>query len=426
MQAFPSPETLVLQRWKDPVGGDETWLALDPGGLSVFRAGRHQRHELPPFDEEAERRRLLSSPEYRLMTQAIGPVELGLYRAMLLSETEDPAAARQRWSEQGLPDALWDELNEFERRNGSPFPMNPPTGMGGGLPDPDGRGVWGSLPDPLPSLSPWVQTQGAELTYGSATFAPPELQSLLWQARQELALADAVALSPRRAGRLWLPTRWEAQRPAWEARLRPVLRPAVLPGTPEPWESKLGGVPYRPRGAPWPHIDGQPLQFMAQFDLAEANGEGHLPELPRRGLLQFFVGARPDFIYRGQAIYIPEVDRSAALDRMVPAPETFLEDLDIPEQRLALLPDHEFPSLLDPAAPMRADLSDPTTANHPGGHRLGGWPMLVELTPDSSWRLLFQYDGTNAAMAGWAAFFITEADLQAGRWERAWVAMDNF
>lgn len=55
----------------------------------------------------------------------------------------------------------------------------------------------------------------------------------------------------------------------------------------KPWDSKLGGCPYLKNSKDYP-IDqfGKPMLFLAQINLADI---GDLDELPKKGLLQFFV-----------------------------------------------------------------------------------------------------------------------------------------
>ncbi|QGU02743.1 hypothetical protein CKALI_09440 [Corynebacterium kalinowskii] len=63
-------------------------------------------------------------------------------------------------------------------------------------------------------------------------------------------------------------------------------------------DSKLGGAPYRPRGAGWPHQpDGDPYSFVAQLNLAQVERDRQLlgvpplldGSLPTNGLIQFFL-----------------------------------------------------------------------------------------------------------------------------------------
>lgn len=70
----------------------------------------------------------------------------------------------------------------------------------------------------------------------------------------------------------------------------------------EPWNSKLGGVAYLPKGQPYPTgPDGVPLALLAQLNFSEMPAlEGY----PSQGILQFFIagGQSPAHVY-GMANY---------------------------------------------------------------------------------------------------------------------------
>lgn len=58
------------------------------------------------------------------------------------------------------------------------------------------------------------------------------------------------------------------------------------------WQSKVGGVPYLPLDAVYPHNKaGEPLAFLAQINLAETPP---LPYFPTQGILQFYIDANDD------------------------------------------------------------------------------------------------------------------------------------
>src|SRR5262249_15911808 len=81
------------------------------------------------------------------------------------------------------------------------------------------------------------------------------------------------------------------------ARIMEFARPALALSTKQTPEgriavgaTKFGGRPDLPAGSRWPRCDRGPLEFLAQFDLAElqqAFAGGAL--LPARGLLSFFM-----------------------------------------------------------------------------------------------------------------------------------------
>lgn len=65
------------------------------------------------------------------------------------------------------------------------------------------------------------------------------------------------------------------------------------------FDSKLGGVPYFPKGMEYPSVlegefAGKPLQLLAQLNFAELP---HLEGFPEKGILQFFAGCDGDDVY---------------------------------------------------------------------------------------------------------------------------------
>lgn len=91
------------------------------------------------------------------------------------------------------------------------------------------------------------------------------------------------------------------------------------------WQSKLGGLPYWPQDAAYPHDpQGRPLHLLAQINFADVPP---LSDFPRRGILQFFISPyftrtsfwgmnlqEPDVQSAFRVCYWPEVtDDPAAL-----------------------------------------------------------------------------------------------------------------
>ncbi|CAM4454901.1 DUF1963 domain-containing protein [Deinococcus marmoris] len=88
---------------------------------------------------------------------------------------------------------------------------------------------------------------------------------------------------------LRLPKLLTPYRAALEASVRPYVRLRGSPGPVRPWESKLGGLPYRPAGFEWSRsrTNGRALTFLAQLNLAELP---HLDGFPTGGIVQFRIG----------------------------------------------------------------------------------------------------------------------------------------
>lgn len=220
-----------------------------------------------------------------------------------------------------------------------------------------------------------------------------------------------------------------------------MVRPFPTAGQPAPWDSKFGGVPYRPLGSAWPlDVYGAPLPFLAQIDLAQANAGGHLPDLPRRGLLQFFVNHAGE-----RVLYWPDpVQDEAALNREVPDLEDHQEEMfSPPEQAMGFVPDSEIPSSLDDrlsfarAADETDQQGEDNAKRHPNGHRLRGYPMVINTFHPAAEdvQLLFQFDGDDfggqlfgdsGGMGGWVGFFIRPDDLKNLDFSRVWAEMDAF
>lgn len=56
----------------------------------------------------------------------------------------------------------------------------------------------------------------------------------------------------------------------------------------QPGQSKLGGLPDLPAGTAWPALNGAPMEFIAQIQLADAHPLDTAGVLPAQGLLSFF------------------------------------------------------------------------------------------------------------------------------------------
>lgn len=440
------------QQWRHPVTGEEVTLWREGPVTSESRGGKVTQHRNPPFDREAAQREAEAQ-----RGDDWDPMTLILFRKNLLDGATSEQERAQRLDAVGLPPELWAEVDAFAREIG--FPLDAASeeelmragGFAGSfsLKTPEeGSLLWNPTPE--------MRARFRELMGGPIQVQPPGDDAPFYEREQALHKEGFARLSPRTPdGPLWLPPVLEPHRARLERWERPVLRPVVVPGTPEPWQSKLGGVPYRPRGAAWPtQTSGSPLYFLAQINLGEANAGGHLPELPRRGLLQFFV-AISDASYEDmqrrpelgrpavRVLYWPDVQRNeAALTREVPefSDELMHEEFNPPERALAFLKDREIPSLLDDRLAWVQEAipwEGIDAANvHPNGHRLGGYPMLINahFPAEEDWRLLFQFDGDDPGeqiyggfgLGGWIGFFMRPEDLNRLDFSRVLVELDAF
>ncbi|MFV8749135.1 DUF1963 domain-containing protein [Nannocystaceae bacterium ST9] len=108
---------------------------------------------------------------------------------------------------------------------------------------------------------------------------------------------------------------------------RPSLRLTLEPihdddEAPELGGTRIGGDPDLPPSQAWPAVEGEPMVFVAQFDLAELAGFAELAELPRAGLLSFFYAPIPP---RGQVLEHPVAvlhlrERGELVRRVAPEP----------------------------------------------------------------------------------------------------------
>lgn len=90
--------------------------------------------------------------------------------------------------------------------------------------------------------------------------------------------------------------------------------------------SKVGGDPDLPAGAAWPAVDGRPMTFLAQLDLAEVAQQIASP-LPPSGLLSFFFD-RSD-VHEGQDVCRVEWSRGAIERHASPAGLELLHECEV-------------------------------------------------------------------------------------------------
>ena len=211
----------------------------------------------------------------------------------------------------------------------------------------------------------------------------------------------------------------------------------------------------------------RPLPFLAQIALDEIPAQHLDLQLPRSGVLYFFYdpdsfawGFSPEdraawkVIYAaepGQPREMPETDQSEVFGEVALRPTPGW-----------ITPPHDYrsapgaPVLTPEEADALAEAIDDDEAEPPPEVRLGGWPMLIQNDiqseaqlasngvdtlsgPDHArgeallaeawrWRLLLEIGSVDAAGMMWGDvgslyFQMRDDDLAAGRWDRAWMAL---
>lgn len=452
-----------FEQWINPTTGEAVRLRFGWQKTTLERGGKVAGFQNAPFSEEAEKEKWRSQ-----MEDHWSPMEVSFWRKTLLMRLGSLEAARQEFLRLGLPQQLWDDLNAFERQMGRGIAEKPNE-----VPSAYSSSLTIALDDETDSLL-WnppaeLRRKFAEIWAGEMHIAAPPAETTLWEQSNQLTEQGFIRISPRRPdGSLWLPPALEPHREELEASEKPVLRLAADPSRqPKLWESKVGGIPYRLKGHPWP-MSGEktprPLVFLAQLNLAQVNAGGKLlPDLPQKGLLQFFIlntefyGAdfdrRPDDTSTFRVLYVPDVVQDEAkLDTSVPPPQVnpeevermradgldgllddeyliwerlphhtdFLDRLPEPVQwpfpavALASVPDREPVSGADDTSSrllglnLWADENDAVMSAlyslAPGGHKVGGYPDFTQSDPRPHWI------SKGASAGDWQLLFQLDSD----------------
>ncbi|WP_309570013.1 DUF1963 domain-containing protein [Deinococcus sp.] len=146
--------------------------------------------------------------------------------------------------------------------------------------------------------------------------------------KRKKGYADAVAGQTAKKAvekpRIRLHRALEPYREQIEATLKPVVFLTLHDSAPGPLNGKVGGIPYRVKGEPWPAApDGTPMMFLAQLNFADVP---ELPGFPTAGLLQFFIGT--DDLY-GCDFMRPDPEKPPVYEvRWIPLPTTDPAGLD--------------------------------------------------------------------------------------------------
>lgn len=232
---------------------------------------------------------------------------------------------------------------------------------------------------------------------------------------------------------------------------RSFIRIRALPSrATTPWESKVGGSPYLPKGTAFPAgPDGRELFFLAQLNFADMP---RLDPFPEKGLLQFYIndddlygmdfddGENPDTF---RVLFFPDPVRDeSALQSGLP----MLREHDLlphhPDQsyplqfeladEIAPETDYQFWQTFGPDFFQQFGEQEWEVQNEYGrlvrsqGHKTGGYAYFTQddpRRPEDPMLLLFQLDSDEGMDLMWGDmgvghFFIREKDLRARDFSR--------
>jgi hypothetical protein len=106
-------------------------------------------------------------------------------------------------------------------------------------------------------------------------------------------------------------------------------------------ESRLGGCPDLPASQAWPELDGTPLVFVAQLDLAALARHPQAGELPDHGLLSFFYDPMPLGNWLSHSVCVLHLTDMQALARR-PVPESVPR---LKAHTIDVVPERQFPGI---------------------------------------------------------------------------------
>jgi uncharacterized protein YwqG len=229
------------------------------------------------------------------------------------------------------------------------------------------------------------------------------------------------------------------------------------------WQSKFGGYPYFPKNSDYPRSSADEyLHLLAQFNLAELP---HLPDFPKTGILQFFIGDgdfygldfdRPTTPDGFRVIYHPEITTDPAEIisdfSFLPPPASFesfpleneigyelsftisSEPLSSGDYRLRKILESALENgEIDGKLYDMLDLYQDTY--RADGHKLGGYPHFIQEDPrfrvtdeEEPYILLFQMDSVGEGImwgdGGIANFFIRQSELVSCNFNNVWYNWD--
>jgi uncharacterized protein YwqG len=475
---------LKQETWVKPASAERVDVSFDGRTTRVNRAGQVTELSNPPWNEEAAK---AAAREGLKLWFEWTVFNVENWRDQLINgNLQDVAVAKAEFQKAGMPAKLWDDVDAYKRllgytpANDPNRPMKPPQGgwsvqiVEEGQPVPpvveetiiirmdDPATKDNLLFHPTPELK---ATFAALYLKQNVGVSAPPADTPFTEHVTKLRAGGFVRISARTDnGELFLPPGAAKSQAQVKATIKPLIRlVADQSRKPLPWESKVGGAPYRLQGRPWPvTLDEKaaPLAFLVQINYGELNAKGVLADHPTQGLLQVFVsnnefyGAsaehlghldpNPDYrLYR--VTYIADVaENAAALDASFPDipenPNGYTLPYDFRnETALSGIPDEEMITACDVGASAVMgikfdDYSDPAVAAvrdalwdvAVSGHKVGGYPNFTQTDPRKAKDdhiLLVQLDSDSALGLMWgdvgiANFFIRPADLKARDFSR--------
>jgi uncharacterized protein YwqG len=249
-----------------------------------------------------------------------------------------------------------------------------------------------------------------------------------------------------------------------------------------PGSSRLGGLPDLPGGITWPAWKGVPMSFLAQVWLEDLHDLSPAQALPKKGLLSFFYdavqetyGADPadrggwkvfffpaedsvGQVFAGRQAGFAQVMAPAGLPegaRFKPCALSFSLEWSLPSAPVEVVPTLSWTEdQVGRYENFCAGIPDAQDRRLPH-HRMFGWPNQIQddmqlqcalyangisavddprvarlIRQKDDWQLLFQLDSDDRAGMRWASygmlyFWIEQASLQQGQFEKTWLVLQS-
>ena len=266
-----------------------------------------------------------------------------------------------------------------------------------------------------------------------------------------------------------LKKKWEQLKPQVSHLYKPALK---LLKSSEPTHTKLGGKPTASASFKWPCVDGEPLAFLAQLDLAELTSTFNIDWLPETGNLLFFYdvdtmpwGGEIEDKALWKVIYLQQTDTE------IDFPRQLAEEFRFNEVYLKAIKTEQLPSLdREEAKALNLseeqqktyyELCDREFGDQPA-HQISGFPECIQnddmelecqllnhriniddasvyqseaaqklQTGASDWKLLLQLDTDENAEMMWGDcgtlyFWVKEQEAKATNFDNVWMILQCY